>query len=118
MPVAARSLANLRKGGGRAGMPQKIPQSIKEMVENALHKAGGVDYLARQAEANPVAFMGLVGRVLPLQLAGADGGKLVVDFRWADAPPDPPTIDAVVDAPTQLADETTDAPTIAFEGEA
>lgn len=64
-------------------MPAKVPQSIKEMVEKALHKVGGVDYLAEQARANPVAFLGLVGKVLPLQLAGADGGALIVDFRWA-----------------------------------
>lgn len=72
MPVAARSKANLRVGGGRAGMPAKVPQSIKDMVERALHKAGGVDYLARQAEENPTAFMGLVGRVLPLQIKSDD----------------------------------------------
>ena len=56
------------------------------MVERALHKAGGVDYLARQAEENPVAFMGLIGRVLPLQVTGENGGALLIDFRWADAP--------------------------------
>ena len=88
------------------------------MIERALQKAGGVEYLARQAEQNPVAFMGLVGRVLPLQLAGHDGQRLVVDFRWADAtivdtaPVDTPVIDAV-------ADETTDndAPAISFIGD-
>lgn len=81
----ANSLANLRVGGGRPpGSPNKLSTSIKEMVERALHKAGGVDYLTRQAELNPVAFMSLVGRVLPLQLANADGQALVVDFRWAD----------------------------------
>jgi hypothetical protein len=42
------------------------------MVERALHKVGGVEYLARQAELNPVAFMGLVGRVLPMQLQSSD----------------------------------------------
>lgn len=79
------------------------------MVEKALTKAGGVDYLARQAEQNPVAFLGLVGRVLPLQLAGHDGGKLEVEFRWKDA--EPPTIDAQPD------DTNVDTPTITFIGE-
>lgn len=70
----ANSLANLRVGGGRPpGVPNKLNISIKTMVERALSKAGGVDYLVRQAETNPVAFMGLVGRVLPLQLQSADG---------------------------------------------
>lgn len=83
MPVAARSLQNLRTTGRPPGFPNKVQQSIKEMVEKALHKAGGVEYLAEQARANPVAFLGLIGKVLPLQLAGADGGALIVDFRWA-----------------------------------
>ena len=83
MPVAARSLANLERRPHGRSTPNKIGASIKEMVEKALHKAGGVDYLTEQARANPVAFLGLVGKVLPLQLAGADGGALVVDFRWA-----------------------------------
>lgn len=69
----ANSLANLRSGGGRAGKPSKVPQAIKEMIEHALHKAGGVDYLTEQAHANPTAFMGLVGRVLPLQVSGSLG---------------------------------------------
>lgn len=81
------------------------------MVEKALHKAGGVDYLVEQARANPVAFMGLVGRVLPLQLAGHDGGKLEVEFRWKDA--EPTTIEATaVDTDTNV-----DTPTITFIGE-
>ena len=74
----ANSLANLRVGGGRAGMPSKFNTSIKQMVERALHKAGGVEYLTEQARANPVAFLGLVGKVLPMQLQStdADGNPL------------------------------------------
>ena len=73
----ARSLANLRPGIGRVG-PNKYTASIKQMVEKALHKVGGVDYLAEQARANPVAFLGLVGKVLPMQLQStdADGNPL------------------------------------------
>ena len=57
------------------------------MVIKALHHAGGVDYLARQAEKNPVAFMGLVGRVLPLQVTGEAGGPVHITFEWAPATP-------------------------------
>ena len=90
-------------------MPSKLNHSIKEMVEKALHKAGGVEYLTAQAHANPVAFMGLVGKVLPLQITGSEGGALVVDFRWADPAP---TIDAQA---TTVADETNnDPPAITF----
>ena len=72
MPVAARSLANLERRPHGRSTPNKIGASIKTMVERALSKAGGVDYLVQQAKENPVAFMGLVGRVLPLQLQSSD----------------------------------------------
>lgn len=40
------------------------------MILGALDKAGGIDYLERQSGENPAAFMTLVGKVLPLQVAG------------------------------------------------
>lgn len=70
--------------GKAKGTPNKLTRDVKEMILTALSDVGGAKYLARQAEQNPVAFMGLVGKVLPLQLAGHDGGALIVDFRWAD----------------------------------
>ena len=92
-------------GQGRPkGTPNRFNRTIKEMVELALRKAGGVDYLARQAEENPVAFMGLVGRVMPLQVTGSDGGALLIDFRWADSPT--PTQTVVADETTATAEIT------------
>jgi len=35
------------------------------MILEALDRAGGVDYLRRQAVENPPAFLALVGKVLP-----------------------------------------------------
>ena len=56
------------------------------MILGALDKAGGEKYLLRQAEANPVAFMGLLGKVLPLQIAGTgEGGALVFMLTNAEA---------------------------------
>lgn len=104
MPVPAASLANLEKRPRGRSSPNKFTASIKEMVERALHKAGGVDYLTEQAHKNPIAFMGLIGRVLPLQVTGENGGALLVDFRWADAP--------VTNATNAVADETTKTVTI------
>jgi hypothetical protein len=40
------------------------------MIVAALDVAGGTEYLARQAEQNPTAFMGLLSKVLPLQIGG------------------------------------------------
>lgn len=84
--------------GRQKGVPNAISRDIKEMVVGALCAVGGTNYLARQAEQNPVAFMGLIGRILPLQVTGENGGALLVDFRWADAP--------VANATNAVADET------------
>lgn len=53
-------------GMGRIkGSKNKFNKEIKEMITEALEKKGGVDYLAKQADENPVAFMGLVGKLIP-----------------------------------------------------
>lgn len=83
-----RSLQNLRKGGGRPpGVPNKINAALKDMILTALseaHPDGGVAYLKEQAGKNPQAFLTLVGKVLPMTVAGPDGEglkKLVVEWR-------------------------------------
>lgn len=59
------------KTGGRAkGTPNKTTGQVKDMVLTALGNVGGVKYLERQANENPTAFMTLVGKVIPLQVAG------------------------------------------------
>lgn len=62
--------------GRPKGIPNKINGEIREMIICALDGVGGVGYLMRQAEENPVAFMGLVGKVLPLQVTGANGKEI------------------------------------------
>ena len=58
-----------RKTGGRKkGTPNKVTAEVKDMVRQALDKAGGVDYLVQQAGENPRAFLTLVGRLLPLDV--------------------------------------------------
>ena len=90
-----------REGAGRKpGVPNKLSADIKGMVLGALQDVGGRDYLAARALDQPVAFMGLVGKVLPLQLTGENGAPIAVDFRWADALP------AALAEPTIDADET------------
>lgn len=68
-----------RPGAGRPkGTPNKVTSELKEMILNALDKAGGEAYLARCAKKNPNAFLTLVGKVLPLQVGGLGGKALEV----------------------------------------
>jgi hypothetical protein len=64
------------KGGSRKGIPNKITADLKSMILGALDQAGGVAYLVGQAHEKPAAFMALVGKVLPMQVTGADGNDL------------------------------------------
>lgn len=69
-------------GGSRKGRPNKVTKALKDMVLGALDKAGGEAYLVKQSKDNPVAFMTLLGKVLPTQVSGT------VDHRFvARTPP-------------------------------
>ena len=70
-------------GPGRPkGLPNKSTTLLKDAIlkaaENAGGKAGLVGYLQTQATANPQSFIPLLGKVLPMQLTGSDGGPLQV----------------------------------------
>ena len=66
------------KSGNPRGRPpgsaNKVPAILKEAIIKAAELAGGEEgltgYLQTQANANPSAFLGLLGKVLPLQMAG------------------------------------------------
>jgi hypothetical protein len=63
------SLQN-KKGKGRpAGSPNVSTAALKDMILGALSDVGGQKYLAQQAIDNPSAFMSLIGRVLPKDVA-------------------------------------------------
>jgi len=58
-------------GPGRPkGSQNKLTADVKAMILAALDKAGGADYLLLQAQTNPNAFLTLVGKVLPMTVAG------------------------------------------------
>lgn len=60
-----------RAGAGRPkGAANLVPRELKEMIVNTLHKAGGEEYLLKVATEDPKTFCGLIGRVLPLTVAG------------------------------------------------
>ena len=54
--------------GRKKGTLNKITQDVKAMIEAALHDAGGKLYLIDQAHENPVAFLTLVGKIIPRDL--------------------------------------------------
>ncbi len=57
-------------------------QMIKgEQAGNKLGNQGLVSYLQHQAEANPVAYMSLLAKVLPLQVAGSQEEPLKVVIK-------------------------------------
>jgi hypothetical protein len=70
------------RGKGRPkGSPNRINKALKEMILGALDKAGGEAYLVQQAQTNPNAFMTLVGKVLPMTVAGDPENPLGVVTR-------------------------------------
>jgi hypothetical protein len=73
-------------GGRQKGTPNKNTALIKDMIITALNEAhpeGGAAYLKDQATKNPAAFMTLVGKVLPTQLTGEDGGPVKIEaVEW------------------------------------
>jgi hypothetical protein len=69
-------------GKGRAkGTPNKVTKELKEMILAALDGAGGVEYLQERARdpRTASAFLGLVGKVLPMTIAGTgkDGAIII-----------------------------------------
>lgn len=69
----ARPKGSPKVGGRQKGTPNKLTGALKDMILTALNEAhadGAVAYLKTQASQNPVAFLGLVGKVLPLQVTG------------------------------------------------
>jgi hypothetical protein len=55
-----------------------MTRALKDMILQALDDAGGQQYLVEQASKNPVAFMTLLGKVLPLQVSGEGGGPVLI----------------------------------------
>lgn len=77
--------AAMGAGPGRPkGVPNKTTAALKDMILQALSDAGGVDYLKTQSELNPAAFMTLIGKVLPLTVAGDSTSplRLEIGLPW------------------------------------
>lgn len=51
--------------GRKPGVPNKLTRDVKAAIEAAFEEVGGAEYLKRQAEENPQAFLTLLGKILP-----------------------------------------------------
>lgn len=74
-PKVGKNRGNAGKGRPK-GAANKLTKTIKEAIELSFEKVGGADYLARMAEEQPSAYMTLLGKVLPTQVTGEDGGPV------------------------------------------
>lgn len=82
-------------GGRKKGSTNKVPAKLKEAILEAAERAGNkrgkegaVSYLEAQADDNPVAFMGLLGKVLPMTVAGeGENGEITLTLKapWMEA---------------------------------
>lgn len=74
----------IKTGGRQKGSPNKITTQIKDMILTALdesHPDGGIGYLKQAAVDHPVAFMTLVGKVIPLQVSGDPNNPLLHSIK-------------------------------------
>ena len=66
-------------GKGRPkGAINKNTAAVKDMIKQALEEKGGVTYLKEQADEHPVAFLALLGRILPTEIKGSLDSTVVI----------------------------------------
>lgn len=82
--IQAKNLTNQAMGRPKGSLNKTttlLKDAILQAAEGAGGKAGLVGYLQAQATKNPGPFLALVGKVLPLQVRGEDGGPIRGDIR-------------------------------------
>jgi len=81
---------NRSKTGGRVkGTPNKTTALLKDAILRAADAVGEdmqgkgklTGYCKFLAKSEPKAFAALLGRVLPMQVTGEDGGALVIEIK-------------------------------------
>jgi hypothetical protein len=72
-PKLGGNRGNAGKGRPK-GVPNKATAALKDAILNAFTEVGGEGYLAQVARDDPRTFCTLLGKVLPLQIAGDENG--------------------------------------------
>lgn len=86
-------------GGSRKGIPNRQTVAVKEAIEKAFNKLGGVEYLVKVGQKDPRTFCALLSRLLPTKLANADGSPLLAALtELTDAQLEARTARALADA--------------------
>jgi hypothetical protein len=68
-------------GPGRPkGSQNKATAALKDAILNAFTQVGGEAYLVTIARDDPKTFCTLLGKVLPMQVTGEDGGAIQVTW--------------------------------------
>ena len=90
--MAAKGQA--KSGGRKKGTPNRLSREVRELIREALDQEGGTRYLRKAARENPVAFLALVGKLLPQEFKGIVESDVVIHVntgiegspgsRWAD----------------------------------
>lgn len=78
-----------KTGGRKAGTPNKTTATLKEAIilaaeavgQDGNGKDGLTGYLKHVAATDVKAFSGLLGKVLPMQVTGEDGGAVIVEIH-------------------------------------
>lgn len=72
----------VKTGGRKKGTPNKITALLKDDIlsaASAAHPGGRVGYLTQQAQENPTAFLPLLGKILPTEVAGDVGFRVTIE---------------------------------------
>ncbi len=57
-----------KTGGRKAGVPNKVPAYIKDMLRQALEDEGGKEYFRKLSREEPSSFASLVGKLIPSEI--------------------------------------------------
>lgn len=88
MTTEAKNTRGIAFKKGNPGKPKgavtKNTKALKDMILTALSNAGGAEYLERRANdpRTAAAFLGLIGKVLPMTIAGDKDNPARIVFEW------------------------------------